>query len=187
MVQSTSPRAGFAERYLEGSPRARSSGRGSLSPRQPSLPKTVPTGRAAPDSQVPCHSSDMSSATAAHAHMVAHGPVGSVQDRQLVCLMMLLSRCSYIIFSAMQVYHQGTSQFKGVSWAERSKKWRAQLWFGNKVHLSPAMPCVVAAAMHGSSRRCGRHALPQFGQSVGNICRTALCITAAACYRSALM
>jgi hypothetical protein len=33
----------------------------------------------------------------------------------------------------MQVYHQGTSQFKGVSWAERSKKWRAQLWFGNKV------------------------------------------------------
>ena len=34
---------------------------------------------------------------------------------------------------AMQVYHQGTSQFKGVSWAERSKKWRGQLWFGNKV------------------------------------------------------
>ncbi len=56
MLQSSSPRAGFAERYLEGSPRARSSGRGSLSPRHPSLPKTVPTGRAAPDSQVDCPS-----------------------------------------------------------------------------------------------------------------------------------
>ena len=30
-------------------------------------------------------------------------------------------------------YHQGTSQFKGVSWSERSRKWRAQLWFGAKV------------------------------------------------------
>lgn len=30
-------------------------------------------------------------------------------------------------------YHQGTSQFKGVSWSERSRKWRAQLWFGSKV------------------------------------------------------
>ncbi len=48
----------------------------------------------------------------------------------------------------MQVYHQGTSQFKGVSWAERSKKWRAQLWFGNKVQHLPAMHCAVAAAVH---------------------------------------
>lgn len=30
-------------------------------------------------------------------------------------------------------YHQGTSQYKGVSWSERSKKWRAQLWHENKV------------------------------------------------------
>jgi hypothetical protein len=34
-------------------------------------------------------------------------------------------------------YHQGTSRFKGVSWSERSKKWRAQLWFGGKVCAAP--------------------------------------------------
>ncbi|BDA43997.1 probable AP2-like ethylene-responsive transcription factor CRL5 [Coccomyxa sp. Obi] len=31
-------------------------------------------------------------------------------------------------------YHQGTSQYKGVSWSERSRKWRAQLWHENKVN-----------------------------------------------------
>ena len=44
----------------------------------------------------------------------------------------------------LQVYHQGTSQFKGVSWAERSKKWRAQLWFGNKV--LPLLPALRACS-----------------------------------------
>ena len=44
----------------------------------------------------------------------------------------------------LQVYHQGTSQFKGVSWAERSKKWRAQLWFGNKV--LPPLPALRACS-----------------------------------------
>jgi hypothetical protein len=33
-------------------------------------------------------------------------------------------------------YHQGTSQYKGVSWSDRSKKWRAQLWHGHKVCTS---------------------------------------------------
>ena len=48
----------------------------------------------------------------------------------------------------LQVYHQGTSQFKGVSWAERSKKWRAQLWFGNKVLLPlPALPALKACPL----------------------------------------
>lgn len=27
-----------------------------------------------------------------------------------------------------------TSKYKGVSWSERSSKWRVQVWFGNKVH-----------------------------------------------------
>ena len=27
-----------------------------------------------------------------------------------------------------------SSQYKGVSWSERSSKWRAQMWYGNKVH-----------------------------------------------------
>jgi hypothetical protein len=36
-------------------------------------------------------------------------------------------------------YHQGTSQYKGVSWSERSKKWRAQLWHENKVRSCIAL------------------------------------------------
>ena len=27
----------------------------------------------------------------------------------------------------------GTSRYKGVSWSNRSRKWRAQLWFSNNV------------------------------------------------------
>ncbi len=42
-------------------------------------------------------------------------------------------------------YHQGTSQYKGVSWSERSRKWRAQLWHDNKVCSFPASPL---AQMH---------------------------------------
>jgi len=51
----------------------------------------------------------------------------------------------------MQVYHQGTSQFKGVSWAERSKKWRAQLWFGNKV-----LPLLIVCEWSGADGACQR-------------------------------
>lgn len=40
-------------------------------------------------------------------------------------------------------YHQGTSQYKGVSWSERSRKWRAQLWHENKVCDLPPPPLVL--------------------------------------------
>ena len=62
----------------------------------------------------------------------------------------------------LQVYHQGTSQFKGVSWAERSKKWRAQLWFGNKVPLLlPALgACSPQPPMLGPRRTRTTHWLP---------------------------
>ena len=54
-IAGGSPRAGqpaLPERF-ENSPRGRLAGlRGSLSPRQGSQPRTTPTGRAAPDSQV---------------------------------------------------------------------------------------------------------------------------------------
>lgn len=33
--------------------------------------------------------------------------------------------------------HRGSSKFKGVSWSERSGKWRAQMWYGNKVPPAP--------------------------------------------------
>lgn len=86
MLQSTSPRAGFAERYLEGSPRARSSSqRGSLSPKQLSLPKTVPTGRAAPDSQVLCP--PLSSLMSGSTYLVSAAClVRDMEDRQLMLL-----------------------------------------------------------------------------------------------------
>lgn len=32
---------------------------------------------------------------------------------------------------------RGSSKYKGVSWSERSCKWRAQMWFGNKVRRPP--------------------------------------------------
>ena len=55
-IAGGSPRAGqpaLPEPRFEGSPRGRLGGpRGSLSPRQGSQPRTTPTGRAAPDSQV---------------------------------------------------------------------------------------------------------------------------------------
>ena len=65
--------------------------------------------------------------------------------------------CDRILAAMLQVYHQGTSQFKGVSWAERSKKWRAQLWFGNKVLLPlPArMACSSQPCMLSSRRTRG--------------------------------
>lgn len=36
--------------------------------------------------------------------------------------------------------HQGTSAYKGVSWSNRSRAWRAQLWHNNKVRLMPSVP-----------------------------------------------
>lgn len=33
--------------------------------------------------------------------------------------------------------YRGSSRFKGVSWSDRSGKWRAQMWFGNKVNGCP--------------------------------------------------
>ena len=74
----------------------------------------------------------------------------------------------------MQVYHQGTSQFKGVSWAERSKKWRAQLWFGNKV-LPPCLRFIISKVRAGQLLGCCR-VLPQKGGLVhvfhGPYCRS---------------
>ena len=126
----------------ESSPRARSLGqRDSLSPRQHFLPKAVPTGRAAPDSQV-CYPAEF------------HYPLQKLTERwsisciarqgkglcSLAALTHSQSTSLKTLHPAMQVYHQGTSQFKGVSWAERSKKWRAQLWFGSKVLRSSLSP-----------------------------------------------
>ena len=67
----------------------------------------------------------------------------------LALLYQLVSRPEGAILSCLhlQVYHQGTSQFKGVSWAERSKKWRAQLWFGNKVQHLPLDAYAIPAQM----------------------------------------
>lgn len=38
-----------------------------------------------------------------------------------------------------------SSQYKGVSWSERSHKWRAQMWYGNKVQpfLGLALLCLI--------------------------------------------
>ena len=39
--------------------------------------------------------------------------------------------------AAARLQSRGSSKYKGVSWSERSSKWRAQMWFGNKVRLPP--------------------------------------------------
>ena len=42
--------------------------------------------------------------------------------------------------SEPRLQYRGSSKYKGVSWSDRSSKWRAQMWFGNKVG-TPAFRC----------------------------------------------
>lgn len=86
---------------------------------------TPPAGGAAPG--LPPHGRPLPAAAAA-AQKLAAGPQGSTQP----------ATPSGRAAPAGFAYHQGTSQFKGVSWSERSRKWRAQLWFGAKVCALPS-------------------------------------------------